>query len=234
MKTQAVIARIRQETPTVKSFRLALRQPGFSFLPGQWVDLYASINGVTMVGGYSITSSPLDQDSIELAIKAGGHNPVALYLHHGARVGDVVDVDGGHGDFFFKRGMGDSLTLLAGGIGITPLVSIFRYIREAAPEVAVTCVVSASTPSELLFRDLIEQTAACRPLTRGLFTVTKPNGEPWAGHVGRIDADWLQQEGVDLGSLFYLCGPPGMPEGLAREIMRLGVPVSRIRFEQWW
>ena len=66
---QVKITDIRQETPTVKSFRLAFTAPTFWFWPGQWVDLYIEEptegpNGI--IGGFSITSSPLHRDYIEL------------------------------------------------------------------------------------------------------------------------------------------------------------------------
>ena len=66
----AEIIRIHQETPTVKSFRLGIATPTFSFLPGQWVDLYIDDpDEGEVIGGFSITSSPLHRDYIDLAIK---------------------------------------------------------------------------------------------------------------------------------------------------------------------
>ena len=218
----------------MKSFVLDLQEPGFTFLAGQWVDLYAPVQGMIEIGGYSITSSPLSKGWIELAVKATGHNPVAWYLHNQARPGDSVEVDGGHGDFFLERGMADSLVLIGGGIGVTPLMSMLRYVRDAAPEVTVAMIASASTPSELLFRKDIEAIAGQRPRTRCLFSVTRTVDPSWKGHGGRIDCAFLQECGVDLEGLFYLCGPPGMPDAIAGEIQRLGVPAARIRYEQWW
>ncbi len=69
MKVPVSIAAIRQETPTVRSFRLDLGGQEFHFKPGQWLDCYAAIEGRLEVAGFSITSSPLRRDSIELAVK---------------------------------------------------------------------------------------------------------------------------------------------------------------------
>ena len=58
--------------------------------------------------------------------------------------------------------------------------------------------------------------------------------ETWDGHTGRIDAGLLRSEGIDLGALFFICGPPGMIQDVAAILGALGVPGERIRYEQWW
>ena len=85
MKIPVTIASIEEETPTVKSFRLDLRRQDFRFSPGQWIDCYVEINGKTEIAGYSMTSSPLDQGTIDIAVKRVGENPVTHYLHDKAR-----------------------------------------------------------------------------------------------------------------------------------------------------
>ncbi len=138
---QVKITDIRQETPTVKSFRLALPAPTFWFWPGQWVDLYIEEptegpNGI--IGGFSITSSPLHRDYIELTIKRIPEGRASVYLHDRVGVGDQVIIDGGYGEFYFREGMGNRLVLIAGGIGITPLISIIRFVDESQLGVDLT------------------------------------------------------------------------------------------------
>ena len=233
MKIPVRIAAIRQETPSIKSFRLDMGCQDFSFLPGQWVDCYADIDGRLDVAGYSMTSSPLHTETIDLAVKLEGENPVTHFFHEHARVGDPLYVDGGQGEFYYRREMGDSLVLIGGGIGLTPLMSIIRCVDEAEPDVRATLVYSASTPSELLFRSQLERIAAHNSRIRHLFTVTRPGVEPWDGRTGRIDAGMLTQAGIDPRTLCYVCGPPPMIEQMAGLLDGLGVPASRIKYEGW-
>lgn len=130
--------------------------------------------------------------------------------------------------------MGDSLVLIGGGIGITPLMSILRYVDEAAPGVRVSLFYSASTPSELLFRDELSELATRNSAITCLLTVTRNTDEPWDGAVGRIDAGTLTQAGLDLGALFYVCGPPPMIRDVLSMLKHLGVPDSHVKYEQWW
>lgn len=233
MRIPVRIALIRQETPTVKSFRLGLAGQEFSFLPGQWVDCYAEVDGRTEVAGFSITSSPLTRGTIDLAVKRVETNALTTFMHERARVGDLIYVDGGQGDFCYQREMGDSVALIGGGIGITPLMSILSYVDEAAPEASATLVYSARAPSELLFRSRVSGIAARNPRIRCLFTVTRPGDEPWDGPVGRIDARVLATARVDRNAIFYVSGPPAMVLDVMAALESLGVPPYRIKYESW-
>lgn len=229
----AKIAAINRETPTIKSFRLDLGGQDFEFRSGQWVDLFLRIEGAEAVGGYSITSSPSHKGYIDLAIKLDGGNPVTHHLHMQAKAGDDVDIQLG-GDFYYTRGMGDSVVLLGGGIGLTPLMSIVRYVDDGCPDTRLVLLYSAKSPAELLFRGELEATARRNPRFRSIFSVTGPAGGSWSGVTGRIDADLIRREEIDLGALFYICGPPQMIQDMLVILRGLGVPESRIRYEQWW
>ncbi|MDO8750889.1 MAG: FAD-dependent oxidoreductase [Dehalococcoidia bacterium] len=234
MKVRATITRILQETPSVKSFLLDLGDADFSFLPGQWVDLYIDTGGSVQVGGFSITSSPLQRGSIEIAVKKIQSGVPSVYLHERAREGDSFMIEGGFGDFYYQRDMGSSVVLIAGGIGITPLMSILRYVDEAHPDVEATLLYSAKAPSELLFWEALRDMADRNPRIRCAFTVTQPGGEPWEGRRGRIDKAMLKEFMPGKEALFYLCGPTAMLDDISDALVGLGVTTSRIRTERWW
>ena len=64
--------------------------------------------------------------------------------------------------------------------------------------------------------------------------MTRAVPETWDGRTGRIDAELLRAEGIDLNALFFVCGPPAMIRDVAAMLAELGVPGERIRYEQWW
>lgn len=233
MESDATIVAIRQETPSVKSLVLELERDDFAFLPGQYVDLAIQTPEDVIVGGFSITSSPLQKGTIELAIKKLPYGRAALHLHERAAVGDTVLVAGPSGDFFYQPAMGGPLLLIAGGIGITPLMSILRFAHDAQLDVRLTLLYSAKTPSELAFYDELKKIAAQNPRIKCRFTVTQPHGEPWQGRVGRIDASMLREHIEHKDTLVYLCGPPGMLGDVTGMLQALGVEASGIKVEQW-
>jgi len=233
MRVPAEICVIRQETPHVKSFLLNIGKAKFTFLPGQWLDCYIDAKGELGVAGYSITSSPTIEGEIELTVRENGENPVTRFLHEGAGVGDTIYLDGGHGDFHYGRKMGDSLVLIAGGIGITPLMSILSYVDMRCSGVRATLIYSAKKPSEFVFKERLEEMARRNGDISCLFTITQPGEEPWEGHTGRVDAGMLQEIGVDLEALYFICGPQNMGPDVKGMLMEMGVPPENVRYEQW-
>lgn len=235
MRIPATIAAIRGETPSVKSFLLDLGGRALGFSAGQWVDFFVRIEGAEAVGGYSITSSPAVQTAISLAVKRddGGAHPVTAWLHDEARAGDSVEIALG-GDFHFAPGEADSVTLIGGGIGLTPLMSVVRAVDELSPATRLALLYSASEPSELLFRRELESIAARNPRIRCEFTITRPTAEDWRGRTGRVSAEMMREAKIETDSLCFICGPPAMIADMAAALEEIGVPRSRIRYERWW
>ena len=234
MKIPVRIRSIRQETPTVKSYTLDLKGQEFSFHPGQWVDCYVDADGERGVAGYTLTSSPTTAGMIELTVKRSEEREVTHFMHEEAETGNVIYIDGGQGDFYYLREMGDSLTLIAGEIGITPLMSMLRYVDEGTSDVRAKLFYSVKAPPEIIFRGQLEEIAERNELINCVFTVTQAGEEPWEGHTGRIDGGLLREEGVDLGGIFFICGPKPMGQDMTEMLKDLGVAEERIRYEQWW
>lgn len=229
----ATITHIQQETPSVKSFWLSVDKPPFRFLAGQWIDLYVEIDGETQVGGYSMTSSPVLTHSLELAIKSSTRHPVTHWLHKHAKIGDAVRISDGQGVFVYQPEMSQRVVLVGAGVGVTPLISIFRYIADAVPATQATLVYSIPNPDEFLFRSEIEHLTRHHANLHSLVTVTQPDNT-WHGRTGRIDTDTLKSAAMSADTLYYLCGPQGMVEDVGAVLESLAVPASRIIFEKWW
>jgi ferredoxin-NADP reductase len=229
----ARIAAIVPATPSIHALRLAISDPAFRFLPGQWVDLSIEVEGVTHTAGYSITTSPIHAGEIELAIKASARHPVARWVHEHAAVGDRVQVSQGQGPFVYLPEMSDNVVLIGGGVGITPLLSIFRHVRDAGLPAQAHLVYSVSDSREILFRDELDAAARSHDNLHLSITVTQPDPR-WHGLTGRIDPVKLHALDVPDDTLYYLCGPKGMVEDMSTLLHDLGVPMNRIIFEKWW
>ena len=231
-KFSARIEHIKQATPTIKTFDLRVDDPHFRYLPGQWIEISAEINGALQTSGYSATTSPGTAGQISLAIKNSSSHPVTRWLHQ-QHEGDTLTITRGQGPFVFLPDMGEDIVLIGGGVGVTPLLSIFRYVRDHSPETHATLFYSVSHPDEILFRDELEQ-ASRQHNNLGLeITVTQPCPD-WTGQTGRINKHKLAALNAAPNSLFYLCGPPGMVDDMEKFLRELGVHTSRIIFEKWW
>ncbi len=229
----ARITAILPATPSIHVLRLAIPDAGFRFLPGQWVDLGVEIDGTPHTSGYSITTSPIHQGEIELAIKVSARHPVARWVHERAASGDRVRVSQGQGPFVYLPEMSDNVVLIGGGVGVTPLLSIFRHIRDAALPTRAHLLYSVSDSREILFRDELDEAVRTHDNLHVSITVTQPD-PAWHGLTGRIDPVKLHALDVPDDTLYYLCGPKGMVEDMSTLLHDLGVPLNRIIFEKWW
>jgi len=229
----AQISAISVATPTILALKLRITDSDFRYLPGQWVDLSVEIDGTPHTAGYSITTSPIHQGEIELAIKASQRHPLARWVHERARVGDMVRVSQGQGPFVYLPEMSDNVVLIGGGVGVTPLLSIFRHIRDARLSTQTHLLYSVSDSREILFRDELEAAPRTHDNLHVSITVTQPD-PAWQGLTGRIDPIKLHALDVPDDTLYYLCGPKGMVEDMSALLHDLGVPMSRIIFEKWW
>lgn len=229
----AQITAITPATPSIRVLRLAIPDAAFRFLPGQWVDLSIEADGMTHTAGYSIITSPFHQGGIELAIKASARHPVARWVHEYARAGDTVRVSQGQGPFVYLPEMSDNVVLIGGGVGVTPLLSIFRHVRDARLSTQAHLVYSVSDSREILFRDELDAAIQAHSNLHASITVTQSDPR-WHGLTGRIDPVKLHALDVPDDTLYYLCGPKGMVEDMSALLHDLGVPMNRIIFEKWW
>lgn len=247
----AKVCEIAHESPTVKSLRLLVADKDFSFKAGQWVDFF--IPGVSVVGGFSICSSPqlLQQERIiELAVKYTNHPP-AVWVHNKCTLGSEVALRVG-GEFFFDPQPTDAprnLVLIAGGVGINPLLSILRHSADLHRDQAnkrssyetgtVKLFYSAKNTSELLFKknilDLVNEfpeKITCSLHVTKQTTQISAELKPYITE-GRITEKEISEH-VSAETLFYICGPPPMTDFFSKQLEDSHVPKEHICFEKWW
>nr|XP_020758108.1 oxidoreductase NAD-binding domain-containing protein 1 isoform X1 [Odocoileus virginianus texanus] len=247
----AKVCGVASESPSVKRLRLLVADKDFSFKAGQWVDFF--IPGVSVVGGFSICSSPrlLEQERmIELAVKHTNHPP-ALWIHSQCTLDSEVAVRVG-GEFFFDPQPSDAsrnLMLIAGGVGINPLLSILRHAADLHRERAskgrgyemgtVRLLYSAKDTSELLFKknilDLVNEfpeKIACSFHVTKQTTQISADLRPYITE-GRITEKEIRDH-ISKETLFYICGPPPMTDFFSKELESSRVPREHICFEKWW
>ena len=167
---------------------------------------------------------------IELAIKVSDR-PVTRFIHEKAVVGDFLYIDGGQGDVFYLGEMGD-VVLIAAGIGITPVMSILRYVHDSTRNNALI-IYGAHQPGELVFYEDIVKIVENSHRIRSVFTVSVASPD-WIGRVGRIDKALIESLELDMDMLYYISGPREMIEDTIDILKELDVSVDRMRYEFWW
>ncbi len=229
------VARVFQETPDVKTFRLMNPLGGvlpFTFLPGQFLTLTVLTDGKPVKRTYTIASSPTQHDYVEVTVKHEAGGAVSGYLHDKVKEGDLLDCSGPSGSFVFTGRECKCILLIGGGVGITPLMSVIRYLTDRAWAGDIYLIYSVHAPQDFIFREEIEYLARRHPNFRVAVTVSHPEGTDWAGEKGRITKELIAKSVPDLASRYvHLCGPVPLMEAVKKELAELGVPKERIKTE---
>ncbi len=231
------VDRVVVETPGVRTFRLvsagSSRLP-FSFLPGQYLNLSLMVDGRRIRRSYTIASSPSRLDSCELTIKREEHGIASRYLHDEVREGAVLDVSAPAGRFIFTGAEADSIVMIAGGVGITPLMAKIRYLTDIGWPGEIHLVFAVKTESDVIFRSELESLGARFPHLRVTISLTRDHGTNWAGERGRITPELLTRVVPRIADRqVHLCGPGEMNESTIQMLRDLGVPDERIKTESF-
>jgi len=231
------IKSIFDETPTVKTFRLMeanLASMPFTFLPGQYATLTSEIDGHKVRRSYTISSSPTQREYIELTIKREQYGLESRHLHDHAQTGDLLEVSAPAGRFFFTGKEADGIVLMAGGVGITPMMSVLRYLTDKSYENEIHLIYGVNAPCDLIFREECAYLARRHPNVHIVSVVSKPEGTDWAGPVGYITAELILKCVPDIvRRRVHLCGPPAMMEAVKATLLELKVPPEQVKTEDF-
>jgi ferredoxin-NADP reductase len=228
--TASAVIAVIDEAPDIKTFRLA-RPQGFEFRPGQFLTVRLQIAGKPHVRCYSISSAPHISGYLEISVRRQGL--VSGALHGTLRPGSTLSIHGPAGAFIYPSSDERPLALIAGGIGITPLLSMTRHAVATDPSRPVTLLYSARSEEDLAFQRELRILGDCHPQLRVAVALTGP--APSAGfHSGHIDAAVIRRHvPAAADTLFYLCGPARMLADMRQLLRSLGAPDEQVRFEEF-
>ena len=229
------IARIFRETPTVQTFRMISPDGGplpFQHLPGQYLNLSLMIDGKKVPRSYTIASSPTQRDYCEITVKREDNGAASRHLHDQHRAGDTLQVSAPAGRFTFNGTEADGIVLVAGGVGITPLMSIVRAMTDRCWPGKMDLFFSVRSPDEIIFAEEITRLEKRFPNFRPHVCVTRAGDAEWSGLRGRVTGELVRQFVPDLVSrISFVCGPESMLTPMTQLLRDLGVPEERVRSE---
>jgi ferredoxin-NADP reductase len=228
----ATVTAIREETPSVKSFRLGVPM-WMAHLPGQHYDVRLTApDGYRAQRSYSVASSPLDAGEIELTIDCLADGEVSPYFHDVVEVGDQIEIRGPFASYFVWRGSEPGPVLLVGGgSGVVPLMAMLRHRHRALPEAPMRLVYSVRTADDVIYEDELSELAEAEHADV-LITYTREPPAGWRGTTGRIDAALLDcaAEGAMTA---YVCGSNGFVETATGLLLDAGLAPEWIRTERF-
>jgi ferredoxin-NADP reductase/DMSO/TMAO reductase YedYZ heme-binding membrane subunit len=227
------VARIFDETPDIKTFRLVALDGGplpFDYTAGQYLNLALTIDGVRVPRSYTIASSPTRKDYCEISVKKAADGRGSRHLHETWREGSVVQVGAPAGRFVFAHDQARRCVLIAGGVGITPMMSTVRSLTDRCWPGEIYLVFSVRTVRDFAFRDELAYLQARFPNLHVEVTLTGDPDAAWSGARGQVSKALLERfvPGLTHGPIL-LCGPDAMMTAMRRLLVdQLGVPDAEI------
>ncbi|MCI0456027.1 MAG: FAD-binding oxidoreductase [Gemmataceae bacterium] len=232
---QLRVGRIFQETPDVKTFRLMNPLGGvlpFNYLPGQFLTVTVLTDGKPVKRTYTIASSPTQHDYAEITVKHEDEGVVSGFLHNRVQQGDLLEFSGPSGSFIFTGRECKCILLIGGGVGITPLMSVIRYLIDRSWPGDIYLLYSIHSPEDFIFREELEYLQRRHPNLHVIVTVSHAEGADWKGPTGRITKELIAQSVPDVVSRYvHLCGPVPLMEAVKKMLAELGVPGDRVKTE---
>jgi len=206
---------------------------GFDFdhLPGQFAFLKLRRQGMKdEEHPFTISSAPTSGRSISFTIKSSGDFTSTIGE---TRAGDTATVDGPYGRFSHLLVDSGDLLLIAGGVGITPLLSMLRYMCEIGDQRSITLIWGNRTEADILFRYELSTIESRLPNLRIVYVLSQQS--EWNGEKGRMDESMLDRilTDGDRGATVFLCGPPPMMVSVTASLRKLGFRRSRIHSERF-
>jgi glycine betaine catabolism B len=232
-----VIAGIFQETPEVKTFRLIApqsRQLPFQYLPGQFLTLNLQIDGQPVKRSYTIASSPSRTGYCELTVKREELGLVSRYLHDQLNIGDELQLTAPLGKFTFT---GDedtkAIVFIAGGVGITPLMSKIRYLLDHAWSGKIFLFFSVRTAEHIIFNEELTYLEKRHTNFKVIRTLSNAQDD-WSGERGRVTIDMLLKYVPRLENYpIHICGPTEMNNSLKELLLKSNTAKGLIHVESF-
>lgn len=230
------MARVFQETPTVRTLRLVDPAGGplpFTYRPGQFLTLTLPAAGQALRRTYTMASAPTQTAHCEVTVKREPSGAGSAYLHDTVCEDDEIAVSGPTGSFTFTGEEADSLVLIGGGVGITPMMSVVRALMDRGWDGEVFLLYAVRSSEEVIFGRELALLAERNPNLH-LLLVAEEAGPTWQGAIGQITADMLAGFVPDLARRrVHLCGPAPMMAAMQEALASLGVPEAQVLIESF-
>jgi predicted ferric reductase len=225
---------VEVEERRAESTRLLLEadgHPGLAFRPGQYAWLTLGYSPYTLQQNpFSMASSPTDPRRVEFIAKNSGD-----FTSQWPRIdiGTRAFLEGPYGVFSIDVEANRRAVFVAGGIGITPILSMLRSCRDRGHSAPMWLVYANQDEASIIAREALDALSRALPLT--IVHVLNEPGEAWTGETGHVDAELLARhlpadaEDID----YFVCGPTPLMDQVEPALLERGAGALRLYSERF-
>ncbi len=239
-----IVAKKVKESDVITSFHLKPKDGKTiaTYKPGQYISLKVNMEGekYTHIRQYSLSDAP-DKDYYRLSIKREEQTDskpagiVSNYMHQYVKEGDEVDLTVPAGDFYLDVTTDRPVVLIAGGVGLTPLMSMFNTLIEKYPNREVYFIQAAKNSHVHAMSNHVAQMTKKYRQVHSYVAYSSPTDEDKQkksfDKEGYIDKQMIKEVLPNLDCDFYFVGPIPFMKHIYATLKELGVPEKQLNYE---
>jgi ring-1,2-phenylacetyl-CoA epoxidase subunit PaaE len=234
------VKEVIRETPD--AITIVFEHPEKDPLPykaGQYITCICEFDGKEERRCYSLNTSPHGEDLPAITIKKDPEGKVSNFLFDHIKAGDVIKTLPPAGNFTteFHQANKRHLVMIAGGSGITPLMSILLSTIIKEPESFITLIYANRDEGSIIFKKRLEKLAIEKPEQLRIVHVLSKPSDDWPGIKGRLTEETLKKildESPQYeNSEYFICGPAGLMQMSENFLIARGIGRDKIRKERF-
>ena len=231
------VAKITQETPDVKTIRLVACHGGripFNYLPGQFLTFTLPVGEKPIRRSYTISSAPTQAYYCEVTVKREDQGAGSRYICDELKVGDTLEVKAPSGRFTFTGEESDSVVLIAGGVGITPMMSVTRALTDMCWPGDIYFIIACRDPEHFIFESEIKRLEERYDNLHVHVAMSRIEQAMDGYRAGRLNKEMLAEWVPEIATRrVHICGAPAMMDATKAMLSELGVPAENIFTENF-
>lgn len=228
---------VTDETADVKTFSFVSDPPRlFAYRPGQFALVELPIGGKTVKRSYSISSSPSRPHVLSITVKRIPNGVGSQWLHDHLGPGMSLEISGPLGTFSCLNHPSPKLLLMCAEAGVTPTMSMLRWLVDTRAVADVALVSQVDTPQDIVFRRELQHLCARAGSTVRATVVPRRigAGQSWHGVTGAVSERLLSVLVPDIAEReIFVCGPAAFLKQAKAALEPFGLDSQRVHSESF-
>lgn len=222
---------IVEEAPNVKTINF-IAQDFYPYEAGQYA-LVSVKNTPHITRAYSLSSTPGESRFVSITVREIEGGVGSTWLNREVKVGDQVWFSNPMGEFSCQQVLADNYLLVGAGSGITPIISMARWLLANRPEVNLSVIHSVHSPEDVIFKQEWAELKAKYPKLNLVINASVNASEGFAS--GRISAEIVKKAVPNVADYTVMtCGPQAYMEALKEIVLSLGGSEDRFFTEAFF
>lgn len=199
-----------------------------TYKPGQFISIKLDIPGEknTLIRQYSLSQAP-NGESFRISVKREAdrdpNGKASVYLHDQLNIGDTVELSAPSGDFYLDIENNSPVTLISGGVGVTPMMAMYETVATTTPGRPVAFLHSSRTRNHQAFDKVVREMDDSLE-SSSYAALYSEEGD------GFIDREFLEKNVLEDSDV-YVCGPTPFMQAVISQLYEMGIDKEKVHFE---